>query len=87
MPALQTLSDFDEVIDALGGGSATARMCEQRPSAVCNWRRRHAQFPCRYYWEIRCALEDRGYYPSMELFGFFKGKAALKLIDVSSIAA
>jgi hypothetical protein len=74
----QTLCQFDEVIDALGGGSATARVCGQRPSAVCNWRVRDARFPCRYYWEIRCALAERGYVPSLALFNFYRGEATIK---------
>jgi hypothetical protein len=74
---LQPLWEFNDVLDALGGGSAVARLCEQQPSAVSNWRRRHGRFPCKYYLALRCALEDRGFYPDLQLFNFFKAGALI----------
>jgi hypothetical protein len=71
MATLRPLYDFEAVIYALGGTSALARMCElQAPAAVCNWRQRNGQFPCRYYWVIKRALADHGYVPARELFTF-----------------
>ena len=72
---LQPLWEFNDVLKTLGGATAVARLCKQQPSAVTNWRRRVGRFPCRYYIAIRCALEDRGYYPSLELFNFFRGES------------
>ena len=84
---MQTLRQFDEVIAALGGGSATGRLCKSRPSAVCNWRRRQGRFPCRYYWEIRCALYARGYRPALHLFNFYEGAALRPLLEAERTAA
>jgi hypothetical protein len=69
---LQPLWEFNDVLDALGGCSAVARLCGQQPAAVTNWRRRHGQFPCKYYLTLRCALEDCGFYPNLALFNFFR---------------
>lgn len=33
----------EKIIDALGGTSATARLCEINPASVCEWR--HAGIP------------------------------------------
>lgn len=74
---MRVLDQFEDVIDVLGGPAAVGRLCGQATSAVCCWRKRNERFPCRYYWEIRAALQLRGCYPSSGLFNFFKGRWSL----------
>lgn len=70
------LWSFDEVVAVLGGPSAVGRLCNQPASAVCNWRRAKngagemPRFPPKYYWVLKAALEDKGCYAPLDLFGF-----------------
>jgi hypothetical protein len=70
------LWDFDEVVKALGGPSAVGRLTNNPASAVCGWRRTKkgaggtARFPPKYYWLIKFALEEKGFYAPLDLFGF-----------------
>jgi hypothetical protein len=68
--ALQPLWDFDDVIEALGGPTAVGRLTGNPASGVCNWKRSHSRFPPKYYFLIKTALQDRGYYAPLDLFGF-----------------
>jgi len=67
---LQPLWTFDDVVDALGGPAAVGRITGNPASGVCNWKRGHARFPPKYYFVIKAALEDQGYYAPLDLFGF-----------------
>jgi hypothetical protein len=71
---MQPLREFNDVLLVLGGATAVARLCTQQPPAVTNWRRERGRFPCKYYWTIRSALELAGFYPSLELFNFFRDR-------------
>jgi hypothetical protein len=61
---------FDDVVAALGGPTAVGLLTGNPASAVCNWRRGRERFPPKYYFVIKAALQDRGYYAPLELFGF-----------------
>jgi hypothetical protein len=69
--------DFDDVIHALGGVSAVARIVGCGPSAVCNWRTGSGRFrtgsgrfPPDHYAVISMALYERGFFAPWALFRF-----------------
>jgi hypothetical protein len=64
------LWSFNDVLDALGGPSAVGRLTGNPPSAVCGWRRARNRFPPKYYFLMKSALEDKGYYAPLDLWGF-----------------
>lgn len=68
---LQPLWTFHDVVDALHGPVAVGRLTGQTCAAVCNWRRYHGLFPCKYYFAIRGALADEGYFAPISLFTFY----------------
>ena len=61
---------FDEVMLALGGSRAVARITGTSKTAVSNWRVRNRLFPSKYYAVIAMALYDRGFYAPWGLFHF-----------------
>jgi hypothetical protein len=67
---LQPLWTFNAVLKALGGPVAVGRITEQSCAAVCNWRSYHGKIPCKYYWDIKAALADEGYFAPISLFTF-----------------
>ena len=67
---VQRLKTFDEVISALGGVAAVARLCGVRPPGVCHWRVRHKQFPAEYFWIMTGELDRLGYTVPRTLFTF-----------------
>jgi hypothetical protein len=69
---LQPVWTVDEIIKALGGPAQAARLTGCLASGVCNWKRpgKHARIPPKYYFILKVALEDKGYYAPLELFGF-----------------
>ena len=66
---------FEEVVDALGGQRVIIRLTKAKGFAV--WRKRKT-FPPRYYFVLKLALADRGYYPELSLLAFYNelGKTA-----------
>jgi hypothetical protein len=72
MPSLRLkpISDFDDVLKVLGGSTRVGEIVGQSSSAVCVWRRARGQFPAKYYWYLKCALIDKGYFPTLDLFTF-----------------
>jgi len=68
---LKPLWTYDEVVDALGGSGKVGKLCDgQSSAAVCNWKRVRGVFPSWYYFTIKAALADRGYFAPISLFGF-----------------
>jgi hypothetical protein len=65
-------------MDAIGGPKELARITGTAASSHASWRKYNGHFPTRYYLVMRCALEDRGYYAPISLWGFYTelGKAA-----------
>lgn len=49
------LTTVDEIVDALGGNDAVARLVDVTKQAVCNWRHRKA-IPARNFTTIETAL-------------------------------
>ncbi len=68
---LKPLWTFNEVTDALDGPVAVGRITGQSGAAVCNWRRYRGRFPSKYYFVMRAALADRGYFAPISLWGFY----------------
>jgi hypothetical protein len=69
---LQPLWTFKEVVDVLGGYVAVGRICGQSGgTAVHNWRRYRGLFPSKYYFVMRAALADEGYFAPISLWGFY----------------
>ena len=68
---LQPLWSFNDVVDALGGPVAVGRITGQTCAAVCNWRRYRGLFPSKYYFVMKAALADRGFYAPISLWGFY----------------
>ena len=72
-PQLQTLTTFDEVVEALGGKAATGELCDgQDTAAVCNWRARRMKFPAKYYPVMMEELLARDFTAPNDLWGFYK---------------
>jgi hypothetical protein len=71
MSALKPLLTMNDVIEALDGPGAVAALTGQKSSsAVCNWRSQRGKFPSKYYFTMKGALADRGYYAPISLWGF-----------------
>jgi hypothetical protein len=68
---LQPLWTFNEVVETLGGPVAVGRVTGQTCAAVCNWRRYRGLFPSKYYFCMRAALADEGYFAPISLWGFY----------------
>jgi hypothetical protein len=60
---LKPLWTFNAVVDA--------RLTGQTCAAVCNWRRYRCLFPSKYYFCMRAALADAGYFAPISLWGFY----------------
>ena len=74
---LQALLSTEEVIKALGGTSAVARLTKSKPSAVSSWKKNeHSRIPSKYYPLIQAALAERHYAPAIHLFSFDFQKSA-----------
>jgi hypothetical protein len=68
---LRPIWTFNEVIEVLGGPVAVGRLTGQTCAAVCNWRRHRGLFPSKYYFCMREALADEGYFAPISLWGFY----------------
>ena len=67
---LRVLTDFEDVIDVLGGVVAVSKLTQRSASAVCNWRNAGAVFPASQYKRLRKALRERGFIADERLFTF-----------------
>lgn len=67
-PDMEQLKTVDEVIDALGGTTATARIALRSPQSVTNWRNAH-KLPCGTFLRLNRALEALGKTAPAELWG------------------
>jgi hypothetical protein len=75
--SLTPLWTFEDVVDALGGTMAVARITHQRSSsAICSWRNHRGLFPAKYYFEIKGALAEAGYFAPISLFSFYSSARA-----------
>ena len=54
------MNSVSEVIDALGGNSAVARLTSSRPNAVSNWRA-SGRFPANTYLILKDILAQQGH--------------------------
>ena len=54
-------SDFEFIVDALGGVFETARAIGRRPTQICQWRKRYGRFPAETYFIVQAALKRAGY--------------------------
>jgi hypothetical protein len=68
------LKTFDDVVTVLGGKRAVARLTNQNTAAVCNWKRRRARFPTKYYLVMKEELDARGIEAPHRLWGFVERK-------------
>lgn len=71
---MKTLWEFNDVLRVLGGCSAVARLCNHKPSAITNWRRRTGQFKAHHYFLLRAALAEHDCLPATDLFDFKEHK-------------
>jgi DNA-binding transcriptional regulator YdaS (Cro superfamily) len=67
------LDSIDDLIAALGGPTAVAKIAGVQPSAVCQWtyprgRPRRAAIPPEHYPKIRRACAAKGYHAPPQLF-------------------
>ena len=65
---LRPIWTFNEVVEVLGGPVAVGRLTGQTCAAVCNWRRHRGLFPSKYYFCMREALADEGYFAPISLW-------------------
>jgi hypothetical protein len=70
MQQLKPLWTYNAVLDALGGPGEVGKLTGQTSAAVCNWRRLRGVYPSKYYFTLKVALADRGFYAPIALFGF-----------------
>lgn len=64
----QAAESADQVIDALGGTGATARLAKVSLQAVSNWRAEN-RLPPRTFLTLTKKLEEAGYTAPPELWG------------------
>jgi hypothetical protein len=67
-PRMELLETVDEVIDALGGTTATGRIAIRSPQSVTNWRNAQ-KLPCGTFLRLNRALEAIGKKAPPELWG------------------
>ena len=73
---MNTLNTTDDVIDALGGTSAVARLLGVSPPVVHNWRGRvRGRFPAETYVVLTAALKDIGTSAPDRLWGMYSAAA------------
>jgi hypothetical protein len=78
---MRTLWTFNEIVDALGGPTLTARVAGgNNVAAVGVWRRRN-QFPCKYYPVMKAALETLGFKAPIELWSFYIETASQREVE------
>lgn len=65
---MEQLSTISEVIDALDGPSAIARLTKRTPQAVTNWRA-EGRMPAKLYLVMTDALRSRGKRAPADLWG------------------
>ena len=70
-PPLKPLWKYDDVVAALGGRQGVAKITRQPPHAVTAWRNKRGTFPTKYYFVLKVALADVGYWAPLSLFAFF----------------
>jgi len=64
------LTNFDHVINALGGLKVVAELTASTPSAICRWRSRTGRFPARTYEQIQVELALRNLFAPRALWDF-----------------
>lgn len=52
-------TEFDAIIDDLGGLKATARALGRSSAQICQWRARYGQFPADMYLVLLAALQRK----------------------------
>jgi DNA-binding transcriptional regulator YdaS (Cro superfamily) len=57
-----------DLIEALGGTTATAKLCGVKPPAVSNWKK-IGQLPARFFLPVMELCQSRGIEVNRELFG------------------
>ena len=70
MPKLKRLKTFDDVMIALGGSSAVAKMFDLSPAAVSAWRQYGERIPAKWYPAMEHELAERGYFAHRSLWRF-----------------
>lgn len=66
--ALRSVSTVDEVIDALGGTGATAKIMSLKPQHISNWRA-EKRIAARTFKQFEAALIERGLKAPSALWG------------------
>jgi len=69
-PEYRVLTDFEDVIDVLGGVVAIAKLTGRSASAVCNWRNNGERFPASFFPLLQSALQEQKCLASKKLFTF-----------------
>lgn len=67
---LSPLWTYDAVLEALGGAKAVGILCDQNANAPYTWRSARGKFPAKYYFVMKGALRDAGYWAPIQLWGF-----------------
>jgi len=85
-PQYRVLTDFEDVIDVLGGVVAVSRLTTRSASAVCNWRNDGARFPASMFPRMQEALMKKRFLASRHLFTFLPTEGEdvqIPLVDVA----
>jgi hypothetical protein len=67
---VKRLDSYDAVLEALGGARKVAELCDQQANAPYTWRSTRGKFPSKYYFVMKGALRDAGYWAPIRLWGF-----------------
>lgn len=70
MAAPKTITTVGELIDHIGGLSATARAFHTTPQAVWNWREREGALPKKEHYTHQQILKRHGLKAPASLWGF-----------------
>jgi hypothetical protein len=77
-PLLKPLWTYDDVVAALGGKECVGKLTRQPPHAVNAWQKQRGKFPTKYYFAMKGALADAGYWAPIDLFAFFSEASAFR---------
>ena len=77
-PLLKPLWTYDDVVAALGGKKGVGKLTRQPPHAVNAWQKQRGKFPTKYYFAMKGALADAGYWAPIDLCAFFSEASAFR---------
>jgi hypothetical protein len=75
---LKRLDSFEAVLEALGGSKQVGELLDQKANAASTWKTARGVFPPKYYFSMKGALRDRGYWAPIQLWAFHSKAAKFR---------